>query len=471
VAVTLWAAAPSVWGSSDVKGEVREFRSSGGIVERCIALARMPGGAYSAEDAAQEAALCAIDFTDGQSAVCPKVFSTSPGSLIYDLRGGPFAGRAADFEERQCIAGGVVREGVSGPPVSYKMSVNGHSTSATFANSALLYYHFARYFDASAHVPVAVFRSMDTALHRQRVSARGLSLSAGRTSLRMNHAAWQILHDVEGNPDTYSPRDELFTRDGQVYGVLLRPSGARYNEAVNGTRASGWGDGQNRDFQETAPFRALRNAEPLDGAIAGGLAEAAKNPVLAKATGPDSSATQIAFWMSDLIDVTLLDFIFSQQDRVGNIDYLTYWYWIQDGRVERRPADGRTPPADLAGYHPVLLKRTELGDNDAGVRVGYVNFAKRTGMLEGLRHYRAGVYEKLIALHDDFVAQGPLYVHVRDAYGLSARELEQVVTNTSAAAAILHAQCSAGHLRFDVEPDELLLRGKVEARTIDCGAL
>jgi hypothetical protein len=34
----------------------------------------------------------------------------------------------------------------------------------------------------------------------------------------------------------------------------------------------------------------------------------------------------MVFWMRDLADITLLDYLFGQQDRIGNIDYLTYWY-------------------------------------------------------------------------------------------------------------------------------------------------
>ena len=458
------------WASADVVGAVQQHRSPGGVIERCVVLARMPGGLYSEEDAQEEAALCAVDFYDGRYAVCPKVFSTSPGTLVYDLAGGPFAGDAARFEGGQCRAGGTVRHGVAKPPVSYKMSVNGRETSATFANSALAYYHFARYFGATAHVPVAVLRSMDVGEHRRRVSERGLALSAGSRPLRMNHAAWQLLRDAQDDPAGYEPRAELFTADGQVYGVLLRPQGERYSEAVNGTRASGWGEGQSRDFQETAPFRALRSDRPLAEAIAQGLAAAQRDPVLARATAADATPAQIAFWMSDLIDITLLDFIFSQQDRVGNIDYVPYWHWVEEGALRRRQAAAERPPADLAPGSPLLLKRTELGDNDAGVRVSYANYTRRTQMLEKLRHYRAAVYQRLMALQRDFAAAGPLYEYVRVTFGLSPREFRQVVANTAAAAGILQASCAGGRLRFDVEPEALLVRGEVQPRVVDCGA-
>jgi len=455
--------------SSDVRGEVTGFTSPNGAKERCVALARMPGGRYSDADSAKEAEFCAIDFYGKTHALCPKVFSTSPGTLVYALEGGPYAGNPAGFESAAC-GGGIHKSAASGEPISYKMSVNTRESSATFANSSLIYYHFARYFHASVDVPVAVFRSIDRKEHSRRVSARGASLSADRANLKMNHAAWQALLAAERDPSTYTPTEELFTPDGQLYGVMLHPQGKRYSEEVNGTRQSGWGDGQNRDFQETAPFRALRSDKPLAEAIEEGRRIAYQNAKLAKATGKDATPVQMVFWMSDLVDITLLDFLFSQQDRIGNIDYVPYWVWAEDGKLRSRPADGRTPPADIAGFRPSYIKRTELGDNDAGVRMTYMNYTKRTGMLEKLRHYRADAYRQLMRLAADFESAGPLHEYVRSTFGLSEREFGQVVANTVAAAAILRDSCKAGRLRFDIEPEEFVVAGSVKPREVDCSA-
>jgi hypothetical protein len=470
-ALACYAAALDAAASALVSGETTVHSSPTGVEERCVAVARFPDGRYSPADGAEEARLCGIDFNAGDHALCPKVFSTSPGTLVYDVTGGAYDWDAPRFEKEACLAGGVVKKEVHGAPVSWKMSVNAKSTSATFANSALVYYHFARYFAASVHVPVAVLRTMDRQEHRRRVTARGLALSGSKAALKMNHAAWQALQAAEDAPASYRPTEELFTTDGQVYGVMLRPQGARYSAELNGTRASGWGDGQNRDFQKTVPFRALREDRPLLEAIESARSEAFKDPQLAKATGNDATPLQVAFWMSDLVDITLLDFLFSQQDRVGNIDFLSFWYWVQDGKPMRRPATVRTLPDDIAGYGPQLLKRTELGDNDAGVRTSYVNYTRRTGMLENLRHYRASAYERLLRLHNDFAAHGPLHEHVRTSFGLSEAEFRQVVANTAAAAGILHADCAAGRLRFDIEPEELLASGSVAERKVACGEL
>lgn len=452
-----------------VQGETTTYTSPDGVEERCVILAPMPGAVYSAADRTEEQAYCNIDFYAGGHALCPKVFSTSPGTLVYTLTGSADTERVAAFEAEQCELASPHKRGANGMPLSYKMTMNDRNTSATFSTAALLYYHFSRYLDAHIHVPVAVWRSMDKDAHRARVSERGFSISKQRGSSAMNHAGWRILRTAESEPSRYGSIDELFSADRrQVYGVLLEPHGDRYGAEFNGTRRSGWGAGQNRDFQETAPFRALRAEHPLPEAIDQGLHEAANDPALRHAMPHGVAPEQMVYWMQELTEITLLDFIFSQQDRVGNIDYLTWWYWVEDGAVRRRPASGTQVPDDLAERHPLRLRRTELNDNDAGGRVPYANFAKQTEMLEKIRHYSPDTYRRLVRLDRDFQHEGERYAYVRDTFGLSAAQLRQVVSNTHLATEILQATCRRGALRFDLDPQAFLVNGKHEVVQVDC---
>jgi hypothetical protein len=138
----------------------------------------------------------------------------------------------------------------------------------------------------------------------------------------MNRTGWQVLVEADQKPDSYSPTDDLFTADrSSLYGVMLRSKGNRYNSELNGTRASGWGEGQNYDFQGTAPFLALRSPKPLAEAVAEGVAEALKDPQIRRDMGQSTDPRQIVHWMTDLTNIVLMDFILSQQDRVGNIDH------------------------------------------------------------------------------------------------------------------------------------------------------
>ena len=92
VAAGLAMSGTVAWGSSDVRGKVSEFSSPSGATERCVALAHMPGARYTEADVAKEAEFCSIDFHGKTHGLCPKVFSTSPGTLVYSLDGGPYAG-------------------------------------------------------------------------------------------------------------------------------------------------------------------------------------------------------------------------------------------------------------------------------------------------------------------------------------------------------------------------------------------
>ena len=438
---------------ADDGDRVTAFTSPSGVAERCVAIAPMPGGSYSSADRAAEDAFCRIDFYAEDVAICPKIWSTSPATIVHDVSAGTWESRGRDFEAEICPRGTKARNAAYRELAAYKITMNAPDTSATFSTASLLYYHFARYFDAAVYVPVAVYRSMDRQQHHDRIAVPGVRLTADKSSLKMIHAAWQHMVSDDETPGSFQPARDVFTDDrDDVFGVLLNQEGRRYSEAVNGTRESGWGDGQSRDFQRTPPFVALTTPGSLGEAIAAGRAAADGHPKFQRYVKADTPDAQFVFWMQELTEITLLDYIFSQQDRIGNIDYVERWYWVAEGEVHHsrtRPAGG----ADGA----IALKRTHLNDNDAGAKPRYANYTKRTGMLKGIRHYSPGTYRKLAALADDFRLGGPLYHYVATRFGLSDRELAQIVNNTEEAAALLTAACEAGNLAFDLDPEAFLL--------------
>ena len=451
--------------SAEVRGASVSHRTPAGAAERCVMLARLPGGVYRDEDDAQESALCAIDVYDRSHAICPKTFSTSPGASIYSLAGARFDSNPAGFEREMCPHGKGMPRDAYASWVAVKLSVNTRQSSATFANASWIYYHLARYLDTAVHVPPAVLRTFDKNVYLNRVALPGQALSANSAQLAMNHAGWVALVGAVREPASYSPADELLTPDrAQLYGALLRAHGERYGEELNGSRRSGWGDGQNRDFQQTAPFIALAADQPLAEAVAHGL----KQGWHAQAIPAAVAKVQVAYWMRDLFDIVLLDHLLSQQDRVGNIDFTRHWLWVEDGRVRSMPAGGRQPPPELVGRQPQLLQRTELGDNDAAVRTSYLNYARRTGMLAALRHAPPQTYRRLIALADDLQSKGPLHEQLRTSYGFSAAEFAHFVANTVDAAGTLRGHCKAGKLRFDLDPDAFLRDGRADSVKLDC---
>jgi hypothetical protein len=126
-------------------------------------------------------------------------------------------------------------------------------------------------------------------------------------------------------------------------------------------------------------------------------------------------------------------------------------------------ADAATLPEDA-----VLLRRTHINDNDAGIRPEYHNFARESGMLQDLRHFPAGTYRQLIRLDSDLRAEGPLHTYLRTSFGLRQAEFDTLVGNILFAADTLRAQCQAGTIRFDLQPEAFILAGTVEPETLDC---
>lgn len=278
---------------------------------------------------------------------------------------------------------------------------------------------------------------------------------------------WDHLLRAEKDTRTYKPTNELFTTDRScVYGVLLRGKGARYGAEVNGIR-SRWGVRQNEDFQRTAPYLALQSSKSLLEAIKSGKSRAFRSSTLRKATG-DVNELQMIFWMREITEIVLLDYIFSQQDRIGNIDFRWYWYWVQDGKVMKKSHKGKfnrskmsreTPPADIAQHKPVLIQRTAINDNDAGGRVPYTNFAKKTGMLQKLRHFSKKTYDKLVALDKDLQSEGPIHQYIEANFVLDSSQRRQITKNTRLALDILKDTHDLGKLQFDLDkPSGHLLR-------------
>ena len=101
--------------------------------------------------------------------------------------------------------------------------------------------------------------------------------------------------------------------------------------------------------------------------------------------------------MLEVLDIVVLDYILGQQDRIGNIDYQWRWLWLEDNALHSATAHSETPPAPGA----VRLRTTWLNDNDAGIRSGYANYARSTGMLGDLRHFNPVLYERLGVLDID----------------------------------------------------------------------
>jgi hypothetical protein len=438
------------------------YQSPLGKTEECSILPHIPGGKYSADDTQKEDQLCKINFYDGKTALCPKTWSTSPAIVIQDLK----PGSSVQAQEAICSARKFPTK------AKFKSTMNGDKTSGTYSPSPLLYYHFSRYFETLVTVPVAVYRTIDKDIHLSRVASKA---SGGGS---MMTAAWDIMRKSLEDPSYYNPVDDLFTPDRkQVYGVLLKDSGERYGTEINGLRTAG-GETKYFDFQKTAPMLALRSELPLNEAVIYGEQQARKSPRMNADLGPTKvSGLQMVLWMKELTEMTLLDFIFNQRDRVGNIDYKWIFYWLKaSGEVQRYNIDSDFArrhqsqikvPAEIKAFNPLLVQRTILGDNDAGGRAAYTNYTKTTKVLEGFRHYNSSLYKKLLELNHDLQTKGPIYNYLKANFKLPKAHFDLIVSNAKAATGILKASCESGRLQFDLRAKEFLA-GQNTLETLNC---
>ena len=469
-------AIPATLAFADVIGQVHPFTSPGGVTERCVQVDPIPGVTLNKKDLESEADLCNINVYSEDVAMCPKEKSTSPGTYIYSTQipnGAKLT--QAQFEATRCSPS---LADANKKLAKFKNTMNSKDTSGTYSQASLLYYQLSRYFDTDVDVAVSVYRSIDKNEHYKRVSVHAPGVGG------MNIAGWGVERAAEQNPNTYTPVRDLFTPDlKQIYGVLIvGHSGTRYGAEINGIRSS-WGIGQNNDFQATPAYTALRTDAPFAQAVTTGLGAAHANARMAGDVGTlPISSVQMGIWMKQLTEITLLDYMFNQQDRIGNINYDWAWAYMNNGHwdfekekrdeykdlARNKMSPGLTPPDDIAQFKPFLVQTSKIYDNDAGGNPRYANFTARTTMLEKIRHYDLATYRKLIKLNIDLQRKGPIFQHLRDKLNITDHDLAMVVANTGKAAGILTASCRSGHLHFDLNLDRIVAGQPSEDKVADC---
>jgi hypothetical protein len=453
--------------------------------EQCFILNHFPegsGAVYHQSDAKKEKELCGVSFDDKGIGLCPKTWSTSPGTIVYDMRESKYNGNPEAFGSAFCARQRALKDTAAGVDklASFKQSVNGQfhqSTSATYAQASGLYYHFSRYLNAIVDVPVAVMRTMDRQAHLHRVASKGPAIAQGR----MIAAGWNVVNSAEKNPAGYAPTNEFYygdPQDGLLYGVMLKNRGERYGAEFNGN-ISGKGYTEQYAFmQKTPAFIALASQANVLDALPIAVAQSKKDPVVGKALGATLTNEQMMFWMRELSEILILDHIFSQQDRPGNIDYTWDWYYVDeagelksvrtDSKVSRSGTNSIQPPDEVKQIgRRYLIQKTQLNDNDAGGR-RYTNFTQKFGLLAKLRHLNPVSYRQLVRLAKDFETKGPFYKYLQDTFYISDANADLISRNAIQAAQILHSACIAGTMKFDLNPEVYLVKQQVEQVQVDC---
>jgi hypothetical protein len=259
---------------------------------------------------------------------------------------------------------------------------------------------------------------------------------------------------------------------------MLKGPGTRAGAEFNGD-ITGKGYTQQYVFiQKTPAFLALSNPKDFAAASAEGLSSSKADPVVAKVLSAGVTSQQMMFWMTELSDVLLMDYIFNQQDRPGNIDYQWIWYYVDpSGKVKTIRVDSEasrsamasveTPPEVKNSAKSFLIQKIRINDNDAGGR-RYTNFTKTFGLLEKVHHLNPVTYGQLIRLANDFQVKGPLYKYFQGTFNLPDAYSTAIAQNVIQAALILKNTCKSGSMKFDLSPESYLATGQVQAVSVDC---
>lgn len=409
------------------------FTSPNGLVESCIIPQKIKASYFSKGDEEDEATLCGMDFYK-DSLVCPKQNSTNPGILIGEMIAGVSKERA---EANYC----------KGPNKDY-VSVEAkfkQSISCSYTPSVLAYYQFSRLLDDAGRVPVAVIRTMDKREHQKQTHK---ALSYGLSGvIKTTWSTFASEHRKGTN-------DKLFDNSRQfVYGALS--DNPKREERY--TEVSGRGSYETRyqRFLQQKPFLNVANPASIE-RIAGSSFEKAVHTVVQ---------------MKDVSDMILLDTLFSQDDRIGNIHYKLAWYFIDEkGKVDRKTSKSKfgksgwaTPKEEQEKFGSkggILVKEMLLKDNDCGVDVTKrSNMMRNISAIEKVRHMSGKTYSRFMAFakqakHPDTESwmKRELLFTDRDLKG-HPRSFQ---SNLDRAVTVLKANCESGLLKLDLNVQDFV---------------
>jgi hypothetical protein len=385
----------------------------GRVPELCIALKHFPTAKYSSKDERKEAELCSLNVNQNVAA-CGKMTSTNPGVLFSTSK----TQSLEELTRTNCSNDDAKTQG------KYKLS-----TSCSYTPSILAYYHLSRLLGNIGNVPVSVLRTFDIDRHKE-VAQRTLKLLPRDEII---YQTWSSLNSaLEAGPK--GKKADLLFVEGfqQTYGALLKnvKNDGMYKEFFNG------GKDRAATFRErNVLYKSLTRREmevPRDF---------------------NFDNMQKFVQMRDISEFILLDYILSQQDRFGNIDYRESYYYLtvdNNGQpeVESDPDLEDVPEEARAGA--LKIKEMVLNDNDCGVVK--TNVVKDAKLLEGIAHIDPKTYRRLMDLAA-LVDQPEIKTQFLSAVQFTEKDFMNVSSNVKAAAAVLKTKCMKNELALDLDAD------------------
>lgn len=411
---------------SDLQGESRhEYRSPRGVPELCVIAKKWPGASYKTGDLEKEKTLCNYDFYLNMG-ICPKYTSTNPAILLLEPNA-KYTKEAIDASDCNLKKLDVKTE------AKFKQTITCSNTSSIVA-----YYHVSRALGNIGRVPTTVLRTMDIQTHAKLTQKANDYLRNVNDSIRIS---WQHFAEVHKFPRMYPL---LFDNSQtQIFGALS--DNVKDEEQYGDVSGVGDYDTRYQRFLRQAPFQRVASSQSVPQLV--GSSEFTK-------------VAQIVTQMKDVSDMVLLDTMLNQQDRIGNIHYKFYWYYInpQTTTIERSKSNAKVSNGqikvpdeelrEMAGRKAALLKEMVLKDNDCGV--SKTNMMKKIGALDKVRHMSYQTYRRLLAFEQTLNTPAGKDYFMKELL-FSAADYSSLLKNTQEAKRILVSKCQSSQLQFDVD--------------------
>lgn len=419
---------------------------------------------HSKKDKKNDAKLCALDHYEA-NAVCEKLWSSFPAVEYFKIKTGELK---ADLE-KQCSQ----RAGQKTP--LKKLAKYKYGTSCSRTSSILGYYQIARILGIS-HVPNTVIRTMDKDYHLKR-AAEGARKAARPNRSELIAQTWRGLKSTL-NKD---PRDKrrgryLLSQDSEhSYGALAgNPTG----ELFYGRpfyHGAGSDTGVKRFASRSVAYKDLKRSSSVSELITSDIT---------------SNNFQRIQQMKDASEIIILDTLFAQRDRIGNLHFYDYFIFSKDGiklstkkmkilikdelslapeykekvdvisakysgsskssKKAKRAAQLKLVSEYLTATYGqnAHAKRIIMKDNDCGFKGG--NTWKSLKLVEKIRHINQNTYNQVLALQD-FIKNDPTAEnYLKVELTMFDEEVKTFKDNLNYIATSLKSNCDSGKLKADL---------------------
>lgn len=425
---------------------------------------------YSKKDLKNDNKLCALDHYS-ENAVCEKLWSSFPAVEYFKIK----TGEVKSELEKSCSKRSGTKTNLK------KLAKFKYGTSCSRTSSILGYYHIARILDIK-HVPNTVIRTMDKDYHLERAT-EGARKAGLRDSSELIAQTWRGLKSTLKK----DPRDKrrgryLLSQDSaHSYGAISKNPAGEHFYGRPFYHGAGADTGVKRFASRSEAYKDLRNSASISSMVGEELT---------------SSNLQRIQQMKDATELIILDTLFGQRDRIGNLHFYDVFLYSKDGEKlssekmkdvikdemenlpdylsqldaikEKYPTDDknsrsyksnkkskRVAQVELvSGYLKETYgvyahaKRIIMKDNDCGFKGG--NTWRDLKLVEKIKHVNQDTYTQLMALQD-FIANDPSAdEYLKVELTMFDEEIKTFKSNLNYIASSLNENCLAGKLKTDL---------------------